>query len=38
MVFLDETWANYHDGNNLALVEYDPVTKGTLGGVRCPSG
>ena len=38
VVFLDETWANSHDGKHLAWVENDPITKGTLGGVRRPSG
>ena len=38
VVFLDETWANAHDGKDLAWVEDDAVTGGTLGGVRCPSG
>ena len=38
VVFLDETWANAHDGKDLAWVEDDPVTGGTLGGVRRPSG
>ena len=34
MVFLDETWANAHDGKACAWVEKDAVTGGTLGGVR----
>lgn len=38
VVFLDETWANSHDGKSLAWVEKDTVTGGTFGGVRCPSG
>ena len=38
VVFLDETWANANDGKNLAWVEDDPVTGGTLGGIRHPSG
>ena len=38
VVFLDETWANAHDGKDMAWVEDDPVTGGTLGGVRRPSG
>ena len=38
VVFLDETWANSHDGKDLAWVEEDTVTGGTLGGVRRPSG
>ena len=38
VVFLDETWANAHDGKDLASVEDDAVTGGTLGGVRRPSG
>ena len=35
VVYLDETWANSHDGKNLAWVEDD---EGTLGGVKRPSG
>ena len=38
VVFLDETWANSHDGKDLAWVEEDTVTGGTLGGVKCPPG
>ena len=38
VVFLDETWANAHDGKDLAKVEDDAVTGGTLGGVRHLSG
>ena len=38
VVFLDETWANSHDGKDMAWVENDPVTGGTLGGVRRPTG
>ena len=38
VVFLDETWANAHDGKDLAWVEDDAVTGGTLGGKRRPSG
>ena len=38
VVFLDETWANAHDGKDLAWVEEDTVTGGTLGRKRCPSG
>ena len=38
VVFLDETSANYHDGKDLAWVEKDTVTGGTLGGKRHPSG
>ena len=38
MVFLDETWANSHDRKDLAWVENDTVTGGTLGGKRGPSG
>ena len=30
VVFLDETWANAHDGKDLAWVEDDAVTGGTL--------
>ena len=35
VVYLDETWANSHDG---AWVEKDPVTGGTIEGVRRPPG
>ena len=38
VVFLDETWANSHDGKDLAWVEEDTVTGGTLGGVKRPPG
>uniref|UniRef100_A0A1X7VAE2 Uncharacterized protein n=1 Tax=Amphimedon queenslandica TaxID=400682 RepID=A0A1X7VAE2_AMPQE len=38
VVFLDETWANAHDGKDLAWVAEDTVTGGTLGGRRRPSG
>ena len=38
VIYLDETWANSHDGKNLAWVEDDEVTGGTLGGVAWPSG
>ena len=38
VVYLDETWANAHDGKDLAWVERDATTGGTLGGVTCPSG
>ena len=34
VVYLDETWANAHDGKACAWVEKDSVTGGTLGGVR----
>ena len=33
MVYLDETWANAHDGKKKAWVETDTTTKGTIGGV-----
>ena len=38
VVFLDETWANANDGKQMSWVEDDPVTGGTLGGIRQPSG
>jgi len=40
VVYLDETWANAHDGKNKAWVEKDAICKqGTIGGVnRKPSG
>ena len=31
-MYLDETWANAHDGKTRAWLEKDPVTKGTIGG------
>jgi hypothetical protein len=37
-VYLDETWANAHDGRDTAWVEKDTVAGGTKGGVRCPPG
>ena len=35
---VDEKWANSHDGKDLAWVEEDKVTEGTLRGVRRPPG
>ena len=35
VVFLDETWANSHDGKDLAWVEKDMATGNTI---KCPSG
>ena len=34
VVFLDETWANAHDGKDCAWVERDVITGCILGGVR----
>ena len=34
VVYLDETWANAHDGKSRAWVEADKTTGGTIGGVR----
>lgn len=34
VVYLDETWCNAHHGKELAWVEKDKVTGGTLGGVK----
>ena len=34
VVYLDETWANAHDGKKKAWVETDTTTKGTTGGVQ----
>ena len=34
VVFLDETWANAHDGKVCDWVKRDVITAGTLGGVR----
>ena len=33
-VYLDETWANGHDGKDCAWVERDDVTGGTTGSIR----
>ena len=33
VVYLNETWANAHDGRACGWVEKDLVTGGTLGGV-----
>jgi len=33
-VYLDETWANAHDGKSKAWVEKDTTTGGTIGGVQ----
>ena len=33
-MYLDETWANAHDGKKKAWVETDITTKGTIGGVQ----
>ncbi|XP_065905339.1 uncharacterized protein [Dysidea avara] len=38
VVYLDETWANAHDGKSRAWVEADKTTGGTIGGVSKPSG
>ena len=37
VVYLDETWANAHDGKACGWVQKDLVTGGTLGGVRYSS-
>ena len=34
VVYLDETWANAHDGKDCAWVERDDVTGGTLGDIK----
>ena len=34
VVYLDETWANAHDGKKKAWVEKDTTTKGTIGGIE----
>ena len=34
VVYLDETWANAHDGKKKAWVEKDTTTKRTIGGVE----
>ena len=34
VVYLDETWANAHDGKVKAWVEKDTTTGGTIGGVQ----
>ena len=33
-MYLDETWANAHDGKNKAWGEKDTTTGGTIGRVR----
>ena len=38
VVYLDETWANSHDGRERTWVEKDEKTGGTKGGMRKPSG
>ena len=38
VVYLDETWANAHDGKDKAWVEKDDITGGTIGGIQRPSG
>ncbi|XP_065908182.1 uncharacterized protein [Dysidea avara] len=37
VVYLDEAWANVHDGKSRAWVEADKTTGGTIGGVSKPS-
>ena len=37
-MFLDETWANAHDGKDRTWVEFDQATGGTKGGFRKLSG
>jgi len=34
VVYLDETWANAHDGKKKAWVETDTTTKGTIRGIQ----
>ena len=34
VVYLDETWANAHNGKSRAWVEDDKVTRGTKGELR----
>ena len=34
VLYLDETWANTHDGKKKAWTEIDTTTKGTIGGVQ----
>ena len=33
-MYLDETWANAHDGKRKAWVEEDIITKGTIGEIQ----
>ena len=33
-MYLDETWANAHDGKKKDWVETDTTTKGTIGRVQ----
>ena len=37
-IYLDETWANAHDGKDKAWVEKDDITGGTTDGIKWPSG
>ena len=34
VVYLDETWANAHDGKKKAWGEKDTTTRGTIGGIE----
>ena len=38
VMFLDETWANAHDGHSKTWVETDKPIGSTKGGIRKPSG
>jgi hypothetical protein len=38
VAYLDETWANAHDGKDIAWVDRDKVTSRTLGGIKRPPG
>ena len=37
VIYLDETWANAHDGKDKPWVEKDEITGGTIGGIKRPS-
>ena len=37
-MYIDETWANAHDGRERTWVEPDSATGGTKGGIRKPCG
>ena len=34
VVYLDETWANAHDGKDKGFCKKDSITGGTIGGVQ----
>ena len=38
VIYLDETWANAHDGHERTWVKKDDASGGTVGGIRKPTG